>query len=144
MEYETIKAWHIVSIICWYAGLLYLPRLFIYHTENKDKEQATPIFETMELKLYKYIMTPAMVLSWAFGLYLLHLNPSLLTDGFGFFHIKFTLLIILTGYHHSLSSIRKKLLAGNFKYSSKFLRIYNELPTILLFGIVFLVVIKPF
>lgn len=144
MEFLTIKAWHIVAVVCWYAGLFYLPRIFIYHTENKDKTQATEIFETMERKLYKFIMMPAMILSWVFGLMLLHENPYLITDGFTFFHIKLTALIILTFYHFSLDIIRKQLLAGNFKYSSKFLRLYNEIPTILLFVIVFLVVIKPF
>lgn len=144
MEFLTIKAWHIVAVICWYAGLFYLPRIFIYHTENKDKKQATEIFETMERKLYKFIMMPAMILSWVFGLMLLHENPYLITDGFTFFHIKLTALIVLTFYHFSLDIIRKHLLAGNFKYSSKFLRLYNEIPTILLFIIVFLVVIKPF
>lgn len=144
MDFLTIKALHLIAVICWFAGIFYLPRLFIYHTENKDKKDATAIFEVMELKLYKYIMTPAMILTWAFGLMLLHENSYLITDGFTYFHIKLTAVILLTGYHHSLNSIRKKLLAGNFKYSSKFLRIYNEIPTILLLVIIFLVVLKPF
>jgi len=144
MEYMTLKAWHLVAVISWYAGLLYLPRIFVYHTENKDNAEAAKIFETMERKLYKFIMTPAMVLSWFFGLLMLHQNPDLLFDGFTFFHIKLTAVIILTFYHFSLEYYRKQLLEKNFKHSGKFFRIYNEIPTVLLFVIIFTVVLKPF
>ncbi|HAG52184.1 MAG TPA: hypothetical protein DCL21_00155 [Alphaproteobacteria bacterium] len=88
-------------------------------------------------------MTPAMALSWIFGLMMLHQNPDLLFDGFTFFHIKLTAVIILTAYHFSLDYFRKQLLNRNFKFSSKFFRFYNEFPTVLLFVIIFTVVLKP-
>lgn len=144
MEFLTIKAWHLVAVICWYAGLFYLPRLFVYHTENKDKKDVTEVLKTMERKLYKFIMTPAMILTWIFGLMLLHQSSYLITDGFSYFHIKLTAVIVLTAYHFSLGYFKYQLLNDNYKFSGKFFRIYNEIPTLLLFIIVFLVVIKPF
>lgn len=142
MLYPTIHALHIISIVAWFAGLFYLPRLYVYHTENSKKNQCTPMLEVMERRLYYAIMTPAMVASWGFGLMLVSLNPIWLEGGW--LHAKIMLVVLLTVYHFSLGHYRKKFAAGKNTRSSRFFRLYNELPTLLLIGIVFLVVLKPF
>ena len=140
--YLILKALHLISVISWMAGLLYLPRIFVYHVENFEKEQATEIFETMERKLYNYIMRPAMILSWLFGIILIWING---VESFGYLwiQIKILLVIVLTIYHEYLGKcIRSLKLKENTK-SSKFFRIINEIPTVLLIFIVFIVVFKP-
>ena len=142
MLYNTVHALHIISVVAWFAALFYLPRLFVYHMENSSKKTATDMLEVMERRLYKAIMTPAMVATWALGLALIYLNPYWLEGGW--LHAKIMLVVVLTVYHVSLGHYRKKLLAGTCGRSSKFFRMYNELPTLLLIAIVFLVVLKPF
>ena len=140
--YLTLKALHLIAIISWMAGLLYLPRIFVYHQENKNELKASEIFKVMERKLYYYIMIPSMVLSWIFGL--------LLIGSIGFnqlsqtwIQIKLILVIILTAYHFFLGFCLNKFKNDQNTYSSKFYRIFNEVPTILLILIVFIVVFKP-
>ena len=140
--YLTLKALHLIAIISWMAGLLYLPRIFVYHQENKNELKASEIFKVMERKLYYYIMIPSMVLSWIFGL--------LLIGSIGFnqlsqtwIQIKLILVIILTAYHFFLGFCLNKFKNDQNTYSSKFYRIFNEVPTILLILIVFIVIFKP-
>ncbi|WP_415303983.1 protoporphyrinogen oxidase HemJ [Candidatus Pelagibacter sp. Uisw_090] len=141
-SYLLFKSLHLISVISWMVGLLYLPRIFVYHVENLKDKNTSLIFKTMEKKLYSYIMTPAMILTWIFGLILIFfLGPEVFSTTW--IKLKLLLVILLTAYHFYLS----KLLA-NFKMdqntkSSKFFRIINEVPTILLILIVFIVVFKP-
>ncbi len=140
--YLTLKALHLIAIIAWLAGLLYLPRIFVYHVENKQDQNTSNTFKIMEKKLYYYIMMPAMVLSWLFGL-LLIFNIGLDQLVFKWLQIKLILVLILTFYHFFLSLCLKRFSIDTNTYSSKFYRIFNEVPTILLILIVFIVVFKP-
>ena len=124
------------------AGLLYLPRIFVYHVENFEKKETTEIFETMERKLYNYIMRPAMILSWLFGIILIYLN-GLESLASLWLQIKLALVVILTIYHEYLGKCLRNLKAGLNNKSSKFYRIINEIPTILLILTVFVVIFKP-
>ena len=140
--YLTLKSLHLIAVISWMAGLLYLPRIFVYHEENKDNLKTSETFKVMERKLYFYIMMPAMILSWIFGL--------LLIGNIGFdqmsnmwLQIKLILAIILTGYHIFLGDCLKKFYNNSNTLSSRFYRIFNEVPTILLILIVFIVIFKP-
>ena len=140
--YLTFKALHLIAVISWMAGLLYLPRIFVYHTENRDEKQINEVFKIMEFKLYNYIMMPAMILSWIFGLTLIG------SIGFEQLHstwliIKLILVVVLTIYHFFLGNCLNKFKNDENKYSSRFFRIFNEIPTILLILIVFIVVFKP-
>ena len=140
--YLTFKALHLISVISWMAGLLYLPRIFVYHTENGGEKKISEVFKIMEFKLYNYIMMPAMILSWIFGLILIG------SIGFEQLHstwliIKLILVVIFTIYHFFLGNCLKKFKNEDNKYSSRFYRIFNEIPTILLILIVFIVVFKP-
>jgi putative membrane protein len=141
-SYLLFKSLHLIAVISWMAGLLYLPRIFVYHVENLKDKNTSSIFKIMEKKLYFYIMTPAMTLTWFFGLILI---SSLGFEVFSttWIKLKLLLVILLTLYHFYLSK-----LLGDFKLdqntkSSKFFRIINEVPTILLILIVFIVVFKP-
>ena len=132
---------HLISVISWMAGLLYLPRIFVYHSEADHESQKT-VFKTMERKLYNYIMMPAMLLSWLFGVLLIH------SLGFSVFselwmQVKTAAVIILTYYHFSLGNYLHKIAKDDNQKTSKFFRIYNEIPTIILIVVIFLVVFKP-
>ena len=124
------------------AGLLYLPRIFVYHVENFDKKESTEIFETMERKLYLYIMRPAMLLSWLFGIILIYIL-GIESFSYLWIQIKLVLVIILTAYHEYLGRCMRLLKSGDNNKSSKFFRIINEIPTVLLILIVFIVIFKP-
>ena len=139
--YLTLKALHLIAVISWMAGLLYLPRIFVYHSETKEDSQSET-FKTMERKLYNYIMMPAMILSWVFGVLLIH------SLGFSIFselwmQIKTAAILLLTHYHFYLGKHLRMFALNNNNKSSKFFRIINEVPTILLIVIVFVVVFKP-
>ena len=139
--YLLFKALHLVAVISWMAGLLYLPRIFVYHSEATHDSQKS-IFKIMERKLYNYIMMPAMLLSWLFGLLLIY------SLGFNVFlevwmQIKIVSVIILTYYHFLLGKYLNELSIGNSTKTSKFFRIINEIPTIILIVVVFVVVFKP-
>ena len=140
-SYLLFKSLHLIAVISWMAGLLYLPRIFVYHSENNN-EIITSVFKTMERKLFYYIMTPAMVLSWLFGLILIH------EVGFDqlaslWLNLKLILVLFLTVYHFYLGSLLNKFKFDQNKKSSKFYRYINEIPTLLLILIVFVVVFKP-
>ena len=139
--YLLFKSLHIIAVISWMAGLLYLPRIFVYHAETTEASQSK-VFKVMERKLYKYIMLPAMILSWLFGLLLIH------SLGFQIFselwvQIKIAAVLILTYYHFYLGRLLHFFASDINSKSSKFFRIINEIPTILLIVIVFVVVFKP-
>ena len=140
--YLTLKALHLVAVISWMSGLLYLPRIFVYHVENIEKKQATDIFEVMERKLYNYIMRPAMILTWLFGIVLIYLNGLEIFSQL-WMQIKLVLIIILSGYNGYLGRCRIALKNSTDTKSAKFYRIINEVPTIILIVVVFAVVFKP-
>ena len=140
--YLLFKSIHLIAVISWMAGLLYLPRIFVYHAENMENINSSNIFKTMERKLFYYIMTPAMILSWIFGLMLIF------TLGFSVFNelwiqLKLIFVILLTIYHFYLGKCVSNFAINQNNSSSKFYRIINEIPTILLIIIVFIVVFKP-
>ena len=141
-SYLLFKSLHLISVISWMAGLLYLPRIFVYHVENFEKKETIKIFETMERKLYNYIMRPAMILSWLFGVILIYLNGLESLASF-WLQIKLILVIVLTIYHEYLGKCLRNLKDGSDNKSSKFYRIINEIPTILLILTVFVVIFKP-
>ena len=141
-SYLLFKSLHLISVISWMAGLLYLPRIFVYHVENFEKKETIKIFETMERKLYNYIMRPAMILSWLFGVILIYLN-GLESLASLWLQIKLALVFILTIYHEYLGKCLRNLKDGSDNKSSKFYRIINEIPTILLILTVFVVIFKP-
>ena len=124
------------------AGLLYLPRIFVYHVENSEKKEATEIFEIMERRLYFFIMRPAMIGTWLFGLILVYIN-GLEIFSQSWMHIKLTLVVFLTIYHEYLGICLKSLKFKTNNKSSKFFRIINEIPTLLLILIVFIAIFKP-
>ena len=140
--YLLFKSLHLIAVISWMAGLLYLPRIFVYHVENFEKKQTTEVFETMEKRLFNYIMRPAMVLSWLLGIILI-LIIGIETFSFLWLQIKLVLVVLLTIYHIYLGKCMRLLKLGKNEKSSKFYRIINEIPTILLIFIVFVVVFKP-
>ena len=141
-SYLLFKSLHLIVVISWMAGLLYLPRIFVYHTENQNKNETTDIFKTMERKLFYYIMFPAMALSWIFGLILISII-GFSSLSFLWMQIKILLVTILTFYHFYLGICLNDLKNNIFKRSSRFFRIINEIPTILLIITVFIVIFKP-
>ena len=143
--YLLFKAIHLIAVISWMVGLLYLPRIFVYHSEaiqNNKSEDLAETFKIMERRLFIYIMNPAMIISWIFGMLLIH---TIGMDNFEYLWLQLKLLfvIILTIYHFFLFQCLRKFAEDNNSYSSKFYRIINEIPTILLIGIVLIVVFKP-
>ena len=140
--YLLFKSLHLIAGISWMVGLLYLPRIFVYHAENNDESKVSEIFKIMERKLYLYIMTPAMFLSWIFGLILIHsIGFQQLTQLW--MVLKIVFVITLTLYHLYLGKILKQFREDKNTHSHKFFRIINEIPTLLLILIVFIVVFKP-
>ena len=143
--YLLFKSIHLIAVISWMAGLLYLPRIFVYHSEgirDNKSEDLISTFKVMERRLFVYIMNPAMILSWIFGLLLIH---TIGTDSFGslWFQLKLIFVIILTIFHFFLFQCLRKFAENNNTFSSKFYRIINEIPTVLLIGIIIVVVFKP-
>ena len=141
-SYLLFKSLHLIAVISWMVGLLYLPRIFVYHVENSEKKEATEIFEIMERRLYFYIMRPAMIATWLFGVILIYINGL---DIFSqlWMHIKLALVIFLTIYHEYLGICLKSLKLKTNTKTSKFFRIINEVPTIILILIIFIVIFKP-
>ena len=140
--YLTFKALHLIAVISWMAGLLYLPRIFVYHSETTQNKQQSETFKLMEKRLYFYIMNPAMILSWIFGILLIY-TQGIESLGFLWMKIKLGLVIILTAYHFYLLIFIKDFQMDINTKKSKYFRIINEVPTILLIIIIFVVVFKP-
>ncbi|MDC0853660.1 protoporphyrinogen oxidase HemJ [Candidatus Pelagibacter sp.] len=141
-SYLLFKSLHLIAVVSWMAGLLYLPRIFVYHVENKEKKEATNIFEVMEKKLFYYIMRPAMIFTWIFGLVLIYLNGVEIFSQL-WMQVKIFLVILLSVYNDYLGKCLVTLKNNSNTRSSKFFRIINEVPTIILIFIVFIVVFKP-
>ena len=140
--YLIFKSLHLIAVISWMAGLLYLPRIFVYHVENSKKKETTEIFEIMEKRLYFYIMRPAMIATWFFGIILIYIN-GLETFSYLWLQTKLFLVILLTIYNEYLRICLKSFRLNTNTKTSKFFRIINEVPTILLILIVFIVIFKP-
>lgn len=142
MLYLWLKALHIIAIVCWFAGLFYLPRLFVYHAMSEDAPSRER-FCIMERKLYRGIMIPSMIATLVFGIWMLALNPGLFATG-AWLHLKLTLVVLLIGYHHACGAMLKKFARGENGRGHVFYRWFNEVPVLFLLAIVILVVVKPF
>ena len=143
--YLLFKSIHLIAVISWMAGLLYLPRLFVYHSgslENKKSEDLISTFKVMERRLFNYIMNPAMIISWIFGVLLIH-SVGIYNLSTFWLQLKLLFVITLTMYHFFLFNCLRKFTENNNSYSPKFYRIINEIPTVLLIGIIFIIVFKP-
>jgi len=140
--YLFFKALHLIAIISWMAGLLYLPRIFVYHSETKDNQGQKETFKIMEKRLFFYIMNPAMILSWIFGLLLIHSIGLESLSNF-WLQIKLVLIFLLTIYHFFLLNCLRNFNIDENNHSSRFYRIINEVPTVLLIAIIFIVIFKP-
>lgn len=140
-SYQWIKALHLISVIAWMAGMLYLPRLFVYHCDAEPGSDKSETFKVMERRLLRGIMGPAMILTWVFGLFLLYLSEAW-TEGW--MMAKGALIIAMTIVHHYFSLWRKDFEADRNTRSTKFYRLANEIPTVLMIGIVILVIVQPF
>ena len=139
--YVWIKALHVIAVIAWMAGMLYLPRLFVYHCEAEAGSKQSETFKVMERRLLKAIINPAMIVSWLAGLYLVWAGHWY---GAGWFHVKFLLVLLLSGLHGFFARAVRYFAADRNLRSQKFYRIINELPTLLMIGIVIMVIVKPF
>ena len=140
--YLLFKSLHLIAVISWMAGLLYLPRIFVYHSQNNAQRIISEVFKVMEKKLFYYIMTPAMILSWIFGLILIH---EIGFDKLGqkWMILKLIFVVLLTFYHFYLGKIFGQFKLDSNKHSHKFYRYINEIPTLLLILIIFVVIFKP-
>lgn len=139
--YHLAKVLHILSFVSWMAGMFYLPRIFVYHTQTAHGSEADTLFQTMERKLLKYIMTPAMILTWVFGLWL-----AIMTEAYsyGWFHIKMLCVLLMSGAHGVFAVHRKQFIETTHVKTERYFRIINEVPTLLLIVIVWAAVYKPF
>lgn len=140
--YEWLKALHLIAVISWMAGLLYLPRLFVYHADADKDSELSETFKIMERRLLRVIMNPAMTATWLFGLLLLWANDSLLHSPW--MHVKLSCVALLTIFHHALARWRKTFLKDENKRPAKFYRRINEIPTLLMIVIVVMVIARPF
>jgi len=138
-----IKAFHIIAVIAWMAGMLYLPRLFVYHAASKTGSEQSETFKVMERRLLRFITIPAMVASWIFGL-ILAFSPLIDWSGDGWFHAKLFFAVVLTAYVWALASWTRDFTQDRNTRSQRFYRIANEVPTLLMIAIVILAVVKPF
>ncbi|ERF82661.1 MAG: membrane protein [Bradyrhizobium sp. DFCI-1] len=141
MLYDWIKALHVIAVISWMAGMLYLPRLFVYHCEAEAGSKQSETFKVMERRLLRAIINPAMIVTWLAGLYLAWAGHWYLS---GWFHVKFALVLAMSGIHGFLSRCVKDFAADRNQRTQKFYRIINEVPTLLMILIVIMVVVKPF
>ena len=144
--YQWIKAFHIIAVIAWMAGMLYLPRLFVYHCAAEKGSIQSETFKVMERRLLRGIINPAMIAAWGLGLWLAWLGPDSRYGWFasGWLDSKLVLVLALSALHGFLARWRRDFAVDNNRHSQKFYRIINEVPTILLIGIVILAVVKPF
>lgn len=141
--YDWIKWFHVISMVAWFAVLFYMPRLFVYHAENRDKADFIKVIKVMERKIYYAIGVPSFWATLISGAIMIALNPGLFQTG-GWLHAKLAFVAILIGYFFSMGHFYKKLLVDECDKSGKYFRYYNEAPTILLLVIVAMVIVKPF
>jgi protoporphyrinogen IX oxidase len=143
MWLSYVKAFHVIAIIAWMAGLLYLPRLFVYHAASVKGSEQSETFKVMELRLLRFITTPAMVASWILGL-ILAFSGVIDWRADGWFHAKLALVILLSAFHGACAKWTKDFAADRNTHDTHFYRIMNEVPTLLMMGIVILVIVRPF
>ena len=141
LSYDVIKSLHLIAVISWMVGLLYLPRLFVYHNESMQKSDLDKTFLIMEYRLYHYIMNPALILTSLFGLYLLNQSQYLLSENY--FLLKSIFVFLLIVFHAYLYFLYKDFKKGYRIKSTKFYRIINEIPTVLMIIVIFLIFLKP-
>ncbi|NCT41745.1 MAG: protoporphyrinogen oxidase HemJ [Alphaproteobacteria bacterium] len=142
-NYEWLRALHIIAVISWMAGMLYLPRLFVYHVDAEKGSVQSETFKVMERRLLKFIMTPAMIVAWVFGLSMLYANPGMMS-GQGWMHAKLLLVVLMSGAHGMLAAHVRRFANDANEKDAKFFRIINEVPTVLMIAIVILAVVQPF
>ncbi len=140
--YNIFRALHLIAVISWMAGLLYLPRLFVYHADADKGSELSETFKIMERRLLRYIMNPAMIAVWVLGLSMLLSNMALMKEGW--MHAKLTCVILMTVFHHLLGLWRKDFLKDRNKKSARFYRYANEIPTVLMIVIIVMVIVRPF
>jgi putative membrane protein len=141
MPYEWLKALHVISVIAWMAGMLYLPRLYVYHADAKPGSELSETFKVMERRLLRAIINPAMAAAWIFGLWMAWVGDLW---GEPWFQVKLVLVILMSTLHSFLSRWRRHFAADANRHSAKFYRVVNEVPTVLMIGIVIFVIVKPF
>ena len=144
MTYLFVKSLHVIAIIAWMAGLLYLPRLFVYHVDAAPGSEMSETFKVMEQRLLRIIMNPAMLASWVLGLWLAFGLGAVDMGADFWFHAKLTLVVVMTVFHMALAKWRKEFAADQNTRSARFYRFMNEVPTVLMIAIVLLVIVKPF
>ncbi len=144
LYYDWFRAGHIIAVICWMAGLLYLPRLFVYHVDAQNGSELSETFKTMERRLYYYIMEPASIATWVFGLAMLYARWDAFMAVGAWMHAKLTFVVLMTGVHHMYRKYLKAFAKDKNIKSAKFYRILNEVPTLLMIIIVVLAVAEPF
>jgi putative membrane protein len=142
MLYLWLKALHVIAVIAWMAGIFYLPRLYAYHADAKPGSELSETFKIMERRLLRIIMNPAMILTFLFGISLLIQNPDLMHQPF--MHAKLTLVLVMAGLHGYLAKCRGAFVRDENRHTAKFYRMLNEVPTLLMIGIVILIIVKPF
>jgi len=142
-HYDWVKAFHVIAIISWMAGMLYLPRLYVYHATADKGSELSEMLKIMERKLLRMIINPAMILAWLLGLSMIYANPTMLTSG-KWLHVKLTAVILLQIFHALLSRWRKAFLKDENTYTAGFYRKVNEIPAVLMVIIVIMVIVKPF
>ena len=141
--YLWLKALHVISVIAWMVGLLYLPRLFVYHSDVPPGSPSSETFKVMEKRLLRVIMTPAMLSSWLFGLGLLVSSPAVSWDS-GWLHVKLFFVVVMSVLHGMMARWRRDFADDANRHEARFYRVLNEVPTVLMVVIVLAVVIKPF
>ncbi len=142
--YLYIKAFHVIFVTAWMAGLFYLPRLYVYHADSEPGSVQSETFKVMERRLLRIIMNPALIITWVLGLYLIFGFNIVSLSQDGWLHVKLALVVAMTAYHGFLARWRKDFEADRNERSARFYRIVNEIPTILFILIVILVIVKPF
>jgi putative membrane protein len=144
LVYPWVKAGHVVSLIAWMAGMFYLPRLYVYHTMLAPGTTESERFKVMERRLLKQIINPAMIATWVFGLALV-LTPGVIDWAQdGWWHVKFAMVLLMSGFHGAMSKWRREFLEDRNRRSHKFYRVANEVPTVLMLVIVVMVIVRPF
>jgi putative membrane protein len=142
MSYLWLKALHVIAMVSWMAGMLYLPRLYVYHADADKGSELSETLKIMERRLLRFIINPAMILTWVFGLWMLSKNPAILSQGW--LHVKLTAVILLQIFHAFLARWRKAFLKDVNAYPASFFRRVNEIPTALMIVIIIMVIVKPF
>ena len=142
-NYLWIKAIHLIAVMSWVAGLLYLPRLYVYHVKAAKGSELSETLKIMERRLLRFIMNPAMIVTWILGLTMIAVNTSVMTSG-GWMHAKMLLVVLMSATHMAMAVWRKKFERDENTKSEKFYRVWNEVPTVLMIIIVILVIVKPF